>query len=173
MYQNGVMPTDEWFEKIKAHVDFKGKTVFDYGCAEGIMCKLASEAGAKRVTGIDNQFDKVDKARELTKNCEGVDILGCSIRQVIPLKLGHYIPIFSMIIHWIGKEEFIRLSYNAETIIVVYRTPSSGYEQQNGIWFPTQEELDELIGVKPIHTEHLLNQGEDKNIVLSIYDKTK
>lgn len=153
------MPTDEWFKKIQAHIDFNGKSVIDYGCAEGRMCELAKDAGASRVVGIDEH-----PVASTRKDIE-------FILQRIEGKHGFDIKIFSMIIHWIGKEEFInQLNYSKE-IVVIYRTPSSGYIEQNGIFFPTQEELDKLVGVKPIHTEHLMNQGEDKDIVLAIYDK--
>ena len=156
-YQNGVMPTDKWFEKVKIHVSFDGKSVVDYGCAEGEMCRLSKEAGAIKVTGIDHEHDPKH---------QGINFVNEKIGKLYNAD----IKIFSMIIHWIGKEEFLR-HLDAKQIIVIYRTPSSGYIEQNGIFFPTQEELDKLIGVKPIYTELLMNQGEDKNIVLAIYDK--
>ena len=154
------MPTDEWFKKIQAHIDFKDKSVIDYGCAEGRMCELAKDAGASKVVGIDEH-----PVASTRKDIEFV-------LQRIEGKHGFDIKIFSMIIHWIGKEEFINQLNYSKQIVVIYRTPSSGYIEQNGIFFPTQEELDKLVGVKPIHTELLMNQGEDKNIVLAIYDKS-
>lgn len=154
------MPTDEWFKKIQAHIDFKGKSVIDYGCAEGRMCELAKDADANRVVGIDEH-----PVASTRKDIE-------FIQQKINGRHDHFdIKIFSMIIHWIGKEEFINQLKYSKTIVVIYRTPSSGYIEQNGIFFPTQEELDKIVGVKPIHTELLMNQGEDKDIVLAIYDK--
>ena len=34
-------------------IDFRGKTVLDIGCAQGMFCNYASKRGAKRVIGID------------------------------------------------------------------------------------------------------------------------
>ncbi len=34
-------------------IDFRGKTVLDIGCAQGMFCNYASKRGAKRVVGMD------------------------------------------------------------------------------------------------------------------------
>lgn len=46
-------------------IDFKGKTVIDYGCSTGEMCREAVRRGAKRVVGLD-QFQVVRVAQELS-----------------------------------------------------------------------------------------------------------
>ena len=38
---------------ISKEIDLKGKTFFDFGCAEGALCFLAESNGAKRVLGYE------------------------------------------------------------------------------------------------------------------------
>src|SRR3990167_4201984 len=131
-YQNGVMPTNEWFEKIKAHVDFKDKSVVDYGCAEGIMSILAKDSGSFKVIGIDNKTYPY---------YEGVDFR----QEVIGKQYKADIKIFSMIIHWIGKEETQKQA-DSKTVIYIFREANSGYNYPtNGCWFPIREELDKFM----------------------------
>ena len=161
-YQNDVMPTNEWFEKIKAHVDFKGKSVVDYGCAEGIMSKLAKEAGAKYVCAIDNQ--------EHYQPSEGVIFLKADIDERI---VYGEIKIFSMIIHWIDKDETLKHIQDCEKAIIIFREKNPGYQIPiNGKWFPTLDELDETLdGFRRVHSELLMVQDNDKRITLAIYEK--
>ena len=165
MYQDGVMPTTEWFEKIKAYVIFKYKTVVDFGCAEGIMCKLAKEAGAYNVIGVDEQEHFIPS--------EGVQFMHKKITEVEFRNYG--IGIFSMIIHWIGKEEFIKHANNGKHIIVIFREKNDGYQiPTNGVWFPTQEELDKNLPLfNKVHDDCIFEQDSGKKIRLAIYERKK
>lgn len=156
------MPTNEWFEKIAKHVDFKGKSVIDYGCAEGIMCKHAKQAGATYVLGIDNQ--------QHFQPHEGVVFAN----EEIGVKQAADIKMFSMIIHWIGKDEFIKHADSSE-VVVIFREPNPGYQIPiNGKWFPTLQELSvALNGYSLIHNELLLEQDNNKRVTLAIYDRKK
>lgn len=159
-YQNGVMPTNEWFEKIKNHLDFKGKTVVDYGCAEGMMCILSKQAGASRIIGIDNQGNFYPH--------KYIDFR----KEDIGKKYDSDIKIFSMIIHWIGKEEFLK-QIDSQEAVVIFREKNEGYNHPaNGVWFPTLDELsDTLKGFKLKHDEVLMEQDNHKRIILAIYEK--
>lgn len=157
------MPTDEWFSKILKYVDFKGKSVIDYGCAEGRMCRLAKDAGARWVTGIDSEAS-FELAMDIDFELE-------NIKDYKPEK--HDMGIFSMIIHWIGKEETVRQLPALNTAIIIFREPNEGYQiPQNGKWFPTLKELDKtLSGFSRKHTEVLHTQDNNKTIRLAIYEK--
>lgn len=53
------------------HIDFTGKTVFDFGTGTGVLAILAEKLGAASVSAIDNDEWSIDNARE---NCE---VNGC------------------------------------------------------------------------------------------------
>lgn len=163
-YQNGVMPTDEWFEKIKAHVDFVSKVVIDFGAAEGIMSNLAVKAGAIWVKAVDNQvhFLPSPKVAFINMNIEN---FGYDKR----VDVG----IFSMIIHWVGKKELLRQAKNIDTLAIIFREKNPGYQIPiNGKWFPTLKELTATLkGFKLKHSEVLMEQDNNKRIILAIYDK--
>ncbi len=160
------MPTDEWFEKIKAHVDFKDKFVIDYGCAEGIMCYLAREDGANHVIGVDNQGNYDASLSGIQFIHDYIEEYGTEINDI---------GIFSMIIHWVGDKEFRRLAVHSNEVVVVFREPNEGYQVPiNGKWFPTEEELDQTMsGFTKIHSEELMEQDNGKKIRLCIYDRKK
>lgn len=163
-YQNGVMPTNEWFSKVQQYVDFKGKTVVDIGCAEGVMAKLAKQAGASNVQAIDNQEEHFEPS-------DGVEFTHGKIEN--HLWLSGDIMILSMIIHWIGEKETLRQIENQNTLVIIFREKNHNYEiPTNGVWFPTLEELtNTLKGFKLKHHELLMVQNEDQNIILAIYVK--
>lgn len=165
-YQNGVMPTNEWFEKIKAHVDFKGKCVVDFGAAEGIMSQLAVESGAIWVKAVDNQFHFIPSPKVAFIN---VNIENFSYDKKVD------VGIFSMIIHWIDRKELLRQAKNIDTLAIIFREPNEGYQiPQNGKWFPTLEELNKTLnGFNLKHTEELMEQDNGKTIRLAIYDSKK
>lgn len=49
----GLSKSHKTWERLNAIIDFKGKSVCDYGCNYGFFCFKAEEAGADRVIGID------------------------------------------------------------------------------------------------------------------------
>ncbi len=63
--QTGHIDTIKKFEELTWGVDLKGKSVLDIGCNSGMMCKLAHDAGASFVRGIDIERSYIESAREL------------------------------------------------------------------------------------------------------------
>ena len=49
----GLSKSYKTWDRLQALVDFKGKTVIDYGCNYGYFCFKAEEAGADRIIGVD------------------------------------------------------------------------------------------------------------------------
>lgn len=64
--QQGHIDTQAKFRQLTAGVDLAGKTVLDVGCNLGEMCRLAREAGASRVRGVDIEPEYIYDARKLT-----------------------------------------------------------------------------------------------------------
>lgn len=56
-------------------IDFKGKSVFDFGTGTGILAILAHKLGASKITAIDNDEWSFENANEnaLQNNCDGID----------------------------------------------------------------------------------------------------
>ena len=169
----GVMPTVDWFERIKANVNFKDKTVVDVGSCEGVFSYLIKKEGAKVVMAVEEQEDRMAEAISLFKAtdtpvvCENVKI------QQIEFKEPWDIFFLSMIIHWIGEEEVKKLLPHCNEVVIIFREKNHNYEiPTNGVWFPTVEELDKsMVGFKRKHSELLMTQNEDQNIILAIYVK--
>jgi 2-polyprenyl-3-methyl-5-hydroxy-6-metoxy-1,4-benzoquinol methylase len=67
LFKKGMaLPIDE--QVVLQAVTWKGKTVLDVGCGTGLMCKLAVEAGAKHVTGIDFSPTAIAAAKAIRKH---------------------------------------------------------------------------------------------------------
>lgn len=170
--EKGVFPTLDWFKAIKPHVDFKDKYVIDFGCCDGVLSILSKKEGAEKVSGIEHEQEKLTHASHLAK---GLDITWV-LEDIKKLPTGKFdIGIFSMIIHWIGKGEVKRWIPFADTFIYIYRQANVFYDHpDNGYWFPTQEELDIFMkGFSRKHSELLMEQDNNKKIVLAIYEKNK
>ena len=56
--------------QMMAEMDFKGKTVYDFGTGTGILAILAEKLGASRVLGVDNDDWCVENAIENLQNNE-------------------------------------------------------------------------------------------------------
>ena len=67
-------------------IDFKGKTVWDIGCAGGFFCRYAMDRGAKRVIGLDET--KPLEAAFHAGNLLGyfnIDYQDCDLRRGVPV----------------------------------------------------------------------------------------
>jgi hypothetical protein len=66
----GVKGMRDWEHRVKAfqfnEIDFKGKTVLDWGSNTGAFCREASRRGAKRVIGMEGNGNTVRIQRELS-----------------------------------------------------------------------------------------------------------
>lgn len=62
--------------KLMEEIDFKGKTVFDFGTGTGILAILAEKLGAKQVIGVDNDDWCIENASEniSINQCKNIDI---------------------------------------------------------------------------------------------------
>lgn len=72
LFTPGKLNTDsriEWFNKF----DFLNKTVLDIGCNSGQYCLYAKNAGAKHVTGLDVNQNRIYQAKMLALN-ENIDV---------------------------------------------------------------------------------------------------
>jgi len=171
--EKGSFPTDKWFEKIASYVDFLNKKVIDYGCSTGMLSILAAYDGAT-VLGIDNEKKHIEKAIKLSNEWGGHAYFAHKEIKDMEYPTNHDISLFSMIAHWIGKEEVERIIKHTESVLIfIYRPKNDHYQiPENGTWFPTQEELDKVCkDFEKIHTEVLQVQDNDKKIVLAIYEK--
>lgn len=65
--QPGAVDTHKKFrELLNGELSLSGKTVLDIGCNLGEMCRLACDAGAKSVMGIDCSLEYIRDARSLS-----------------------------------------------------------------------------------------------------------
>jgi len=68
----GGRSTEERVKELRLDkIDFRGKTVLDIGCAQGMFCNYASKRGARRVVGMDRQ---VHTARAISNYFEQFNI---------------------------------------------------------------------------------------------------
>lgn len=177
--ETGVFSTLEWFSEISKTVDWKGKSVIDLGCAEGMFCVLALNEGAKRAICIDVNPDMIVKAKKLHKE-HGLpySIYQSKAESYYPLE-PHDIVIFSMVLHWMDDVyyHFKRLVDCVKEIVCIYRTRNASYKiPDNGKWFPSVNELDVLAvttGFKNVYTRLLLTQDNNKEIYLTVYRRYK
>lgn len=70
----GGRSTEERVKDLRLdEIDFRGKTVLDIGCAQGMFCNYASKRGAKRIVGIDTA-QQTHAAREISNYFEQFNV---------------------------------------------------------------------------------------------------
>ena len=85
----------------------------------------------------------------------------------------------NMILHWLedAPNEFRRVAdATKQYIVVTYRTHNENYVVENGLWFPTEEELERLaksVGFEVKYKELLMTQDNNKQIHLVIFERYK
>ena len=161
--EQGAFPTAEWFAALMEGVDGALGSVLDVGCAEGVMSRLAVDAGAASVNGIDHNADRI-AAAEANRYCV------FTVMDAENVSGSWTTVILSMIAHWVGQEETERLAGLADRhVLVVFRLANDHYEPANGSWFPTFEEMDEaMFGVRTSE-RLLLTQDHGKEIWAATY----
>jgi SAM-dependent methyltransferase len=93
----GSIDTHLKFFDMTRDIDFKGKSVIDVGCNTGEMCRLAKDAGASEVRGIDIDLGYIVQARELNPDIP-FDV--CDVRKA----RGHFdIAIASAMLHYVDN----------------------------------------------------------------------
>jgi len=67
-------------------IDFKGKVVWDIGCAGGYFCRYAMDRGAKRVIGLDTK-DTLEAAFHVGNYLKyfNIDYVECDLSRGIPV----------------------------------------------------------------------------------------
>ena len=71
--------------KLMQELDFKGKSVFDFGTGTGILAILAEKLGAKKVLAVDNDDWCIENASEnaLINNCNHINIQKIDVLNII------------------------------------------------------------------------------------------
>lgn len=69
---------------IMENLDFKGKTVFDYGCGTGILAILASQLGAKKIDAVDIELPSYENTLENARinNIENIKSIHGTLEKV-------------------------------------------------------------------------------------------
>jgi len=90
----GTMDTTAKFNLMTQGIDLKGKLFLDVGCNAGMMCSLASKAGAIP-KGIDIDFETVKAARltfpGIHFQCENAETLSASCDIILASAMLHYV----------------------------------------------------------------------------------
>ena len=76
-FGTGHHPTTHLMVAHMGEINFKNKTVIDFGTGTGILAILAEKLGADQVTGIDNDDWSINNATEniLVNNCEKIQLI--------------------------------------------------------------------------------------------------
>lgn len=163
----GAMPTRAWFAALLRGIDGPLGDVLDVGCAEGVMCILATEAGAGSVLGIGLHPDGMAAARADTAAYPNIEIRE---QDATAHDESHRTVVFSMMAHWLGPDETARFARLAtRNFAVVFRTANDYYAPSNGTWFPTLAEMDAVVGGVRTHEELVLTQDSGKEVWAATY----
>jgi ribosomal protein L11 methyltransferase len=75
-FGTGHHETTQMMLSYECELDFKGKSVLDFGCGTGVLAIFASLKGASYVKGIDNDAWSIENAREncLMNHCKKIEI---------------------------------------------------------------------------------------------------
>ncbi len=86
-YHNGLRETRERIKKYKFE-NFGGKTVLDIGCSNGMMCRAAYDAGAKRVVGLEwPDMAKYVQQLAILDGYYNIDFYGVDIKKLTKKRL--------------------------------------------------------------------------------------
>ena len=79
-FGTGHHATTEMMVRMMREIDFKNKTVFDFGTGTGILAILAKKLGAEKVVAIDNDEWSIENAGEniAANNCDVIELLKAS-----------------------------------------------------------------------------------------------
>src|SRR5688500_4253838 len=163
----GTMDTEGWFAAILAGIDGPLGDVLDVGCAEGVMCVLAADAGATEVLGIGLHDDRMFAAIEAASHRPNVTIR----EQMASAHHEHHrTVIFSMMAHWLGPGETARFaSLATRNFAVIFRAANDHYVPENGTWFPTLTEMDRTVDHPRTSETLLLVQDHGKEVWAATY----
>lgn len=176
--RRGVFNTPEWFKIINEHVNFKGRSVADFGCAEGVLSLLALKNGAASACLVDHDPNRCRAAQDLMAEHYAKNyMVACAPAESFTEEDAPKsdIVILSMIIHWLenpAQETALLANKARRHAVIIYRAPNRAYATEHGHWFPSQRVLDALLaGFNRIHRQVLETQDNGKEIILAIYQR--
>jgi len=165
----GLFATDEWFRRIKKHVDFEGKDFLDIGCCTCSYGIQAVAGGARSVIGVDESAGRISESRQIldTYGVDNIELIHQRVEDFFPARR-YDIAIFSMVIYWIEDAEYHvkRLVDKVDgPAIFVFRLG----EHDGSVYFqPTVSELSQVVGRFPAVEETLVHTDE-QHIELVIF----
>lgn len=170
----GVFPTYTWFLEWAAHVELKGKKLLDVGCGEAMYSIHASNDGAE-CTALEFDDEKWNKAKELIAEWDAsIDLVHIDAEKY-KTKGKFDVVLFPMVIHWFKEKESIRrlAKLGKDHIVFIYREENDDYLPSHGNFFPTKNELIELLGfpVKVKMHKKLAQQDAGKKIMLLVLER--
>ncbi|HET9824476.1 MAG TPA: 50S ribosomal protein L11 methyltransferase [Chitinophagaceae bacterium] len=87
-FGTGHHATTSMMIQMMGQLDFKGKSVLDFGTGTGVLAILAEKLGASKIVGIDNDSQSIDNASEnfVSNNCKNIQLIHASS----PERIGRY-----------------------------------------------------------------------------------
>ena len=152
-FGTGHHPTTLLMIQMMAELEFKGKTILDFGTGTGILAILASKLGASRVIGVDSDPNSIENASEnfylnnyphielvqaSVPPIEHYDIILCNIIKGVLVK---NLPAFSDLFHPGGNLVVSGLLRGDDTEISVVAA-------KNKLALASKVELENWIGIR-------------------------
>ena len=152
-FGTGHHPTTLMMIQMMAELEFKGKTILDFGTGTGILAILASKLGASRVIGVDSDPNCIENASEnfYLNKCKHIelvqapvpptehyDIILCNIIKGVLVK---NLPAFSNLFHPGGNLVVSGLLRGDDTEISVVAA-------KNKLALASKVELENWIGIR-------------------------
>ena len=132
-----------------SEIDFKNKTVIDFGTGTGVLAILAEKLGADQVTGIDNDEWSINNATEnlLVNNCEKIQLIKA---ETIPEAVKGQIILANINLNII-KENIFAITNAAETDAVFLFS---------GIMFHDEDKIVTTLNEARLNIESIYRSGD-------------
>lgn len=132
-----------------SEIDFKNKTVIDFGTGTGVLAILAEKLGADLITGIDNDEWSINNATENLKvnNCEKIQLIKA---ETIPEAVKGQIILANINLNII-KENIFAITNAAE---------SNATFLFSGIMFHDEEKIVTTLNEARINIENIYRSGD-------------
>ena len=132
-----------------SEIDFKNKTVIDFGTGTGVLAILAEKLGADQVTGIDNDDWSINNATEnlLVNNCEKIQLIKA---ETVPEAVKGQIILANINLNII-KENIFAITNAAETNAVFLFS---------GIMFHDEDKIVTTLNEARLNIESIYRSGD-------------
>ena len=132
-----------------SEIDFKNKTVIDFGTGTGVLAILAEKLGADQVTGIDNDDWSINNATEnlLVNNCEKIQLIKA---ETVPEAVKGQIILANINLNII-KENIFAITNAAETDAVFLFS---------GIMFHDEDKIVTTLNEGRLNIESIYRSGD-------------